>query len=199
MKNISLLILLSLTLVSCGQTTTNQTKTDTKIKEEKVVEVKTSTGNLNNNTTEKMSDKTIVKAWDNIAVTYTGKLEDGTIFDATEKHGWEPLKFTVWAGQMIKGFDAWVVGMKLEETKIIEIEAADAYGEHKPELKQVLQKKDLVSFVNAWVKLEKWEKLPTQYGMFEIIDTDKETVTIDANHALAWKKLTFEVKVVEIK
>ena len=94
--------------------------------------------------------KEIVSVWDNISVTYTGSLEDGTIFDASSKHWWEPLDFTAWAGQMIPGFDAWVIGMKLGETKVIKILAKDAYG-------------------------EKW------------------------THELAWKDLTFEVKIEKIK
>ena len=73
--------------------------------------------------------KEIVNTWDSIAVYYTGSLEDGTIFDATSKHGWVPLEFIVGAGQMIAGFDAGVIGMKLGETKIINIPAAQAYWE----------------------------------------------------------------------
>jgi FKBP-type peptidyl-prolyl cis-trans isomerase len=73
--------------------------------------------------------KEIVNTWDNISVTYTGSLKDGTVFDATSKHGWVPLEFTAWAGQMIAGFDAGVIGMKLGETKTINIIASEAYGE----------------------------------------------------------------------
>ncbi len=85
--------------------------------------------------------KEIVSAWDKIAVTYTGSLKDGTIFDASSKHGGTPLEFTAWAGQMIAWFDAGVLGMKLWETKTIEIPAKDAYGE---EWEHELAWKDLI-------------------------------------------------------
>ena len=75
--------------------------------------------------------------------------------------------------------------MKLGETKIIEMKALDAYGEMDNSKKQVIPKKDLVSFTAAGFELKKGEKLPTQMGEFEICDTCEETITLDTNHALA--------------
>ncbi len=75
-----------------------------------------------------------VKAGDSVSVLYTGSLADGSVFDASSKHGNQPLSFTVGAGQMIKGFDAGVLGMEVGETKRIVIAPADAYGERNPQL-----------------------------------------------------------------
>ena len=69
-----------------------------------------------------------VKPGDAVAVSYTGTKTDGSVFDATSKHGGEPLSFTVGAGQMIKGFDDGVVGMALGATKTIVIAPEQAYG-----------------------------------------------------------------------
>lgn len=69
-----------------------------------------------------------VKPGDQVSVSYTGTKTDGSVFDATSKHGGEPLSFTVGAGQMIKGFDEGVIGMKVGETKSIVIPADKAYG-----------------------------------------------------------------------
>ncbi len=92
--------------------------------------------------TEKpLVQKEIVSSGDTISVDYVGKLEDGTIFDSSVKEEakkmanyssgrtYQPLSFTVGAGQMIKGFDAGVVGMKLGEKKTLVIAPIDAYGE----------------------------------------------------------------------
>ena len=68
-----------------------------------------------------------VKVGDNISVHYLGKLEDGSTFDSSV--GKSPLTFDVGAGQMIKGFDSGVVGMKVGEAKTITIPATEAYGE----------------------------------------------------------------------
>ena len=140
-----------------------------------------------------------VEKGNTIKVSYVWKLSDWTVFDSTEKHGGEALEFTPWAGQMIAWFDEWVIGMELWETKTIEIPAEKAYGQRDENKKQVIPKKDLESFKAAWFELKKGEKLPTQFGEFEIIDSDDKNITLDTNHALAWKDLTFEVKVEEIK
>ena len=140
----------------------------------------------------------VVEKWDNISVHYTGTLEDWTKFDSSLDRK-EPLKFEAWAGQMIPWFDAWVIGMKVWEKKKIEIEPKDAYGEYDKNKKQSMAKKDLESFTAAWYELKVGEKLPTQFWEFEIVEADEENITIDTNHALAWKKLIFDVEIVEIK
>ena len=152
--------------------------------------------NLNTNQTK--MEKTVQK-WDKIAVSYTWKLTDGTIFDSTAKHWGKFLEFTAWAGQMIPWFDKAVIWMKLWEEKTITIPAKEAYWEKDESKKQIIAKKDLASFTAAWFKLEKWEKLPTQYWEFEIVDTDKDTVTLDMNHPLAWKDLIFDIKIEKIE
>lgn len=110
-----------------------------------------------------------VENGDAIEVHYTGTLENGDKFDSSRDRG-ETLPFTVGAGQMISGFDKWVLGMKEWESKILTIEAKDAYGERDDSKVQTIPKKDLASFTAAGIKLEVGEKLPTQYGEFTIID-----------------------------
>jgi len=110
-----------------------------------------------------------VENGDAIEVHYTGTLENGEKFDSSRDRG-ETLPFTVGAGQMIPGFDKWVIGIKQGESKVLTIEAKDAYGERDDSKTQTIPKKDLASFTAAGIKLEKWEKLPTQYGEFTIID-----------------------------
>ena len=115
------------------------------------------------------SQKDVVEKNDSLEVHYVGTLEDGSQFDSSRERG-QTLPFTVGAGQMIPGFDAGVVGMKLGELKTLTIAPKDAYGEKDPTRTQKVPKKDLASFVAAGFKLEKGEKLPTQYGELEIID-----------------------------
>src|SRR5437868_9863815 len=67
------------------------------------------------------------KKGDTVQVHYTGRLENGQVFDSSE--GGEPLEFAVGSGQVIKGFDEGVEGMSVGDSRQIEIEATDAYGE----------------------------------------------------------------------
>lgn len=110
----------------------------------------------------------VVEKWDQIEVHYNGTLEDGSKFDSSYDRN-QTLPFQVGAGQMIPGFDAGVVGMKLEEKKTLKLEPKDAYGEYDESKVQEIPKADLESFVAAGFKLEVGEKLPTQFGVFEII------------------------------
>lgn len=73
----------------------------------------------------------IAKVGDVVSMNYTGRLENGTVFDSNvdPKFGHtDPLTFTVGAGQMIPGFDNGVVGMKVGEKKTLTIAPEDAYG-----------------------------------------------------------------------
>lgn len=110
----------------------------------------------------------IVEAGDKVDVHYTGTLEDGEKFDSSLDRG-ETLWFTVGNWEMIPGFDAGVVGMKEGEKKTLVLKAKDAYGESRP---QTIEKKDLESFINAGIKLEVGEKLPTQYGELPILEVN---------------------------
>lgn len=114
-----------------------------------------------------------VENGDSIEVHYVGTLEDGTLFDSSRERG-QTLPFTVGAGQMIPGFDAGVVGMKLGETKTLVLAPSEAYGERDDSRTQTIPKADLSSFVAAGFTLEVGEKLPTQIGELEILEIIEE-------------------------
>src|SRR6266567_3300893 len=69
-----------------------------------------------------------VKAGDTVSVLYTGKLMDGTVFDASSKHGNQPFDFQVGAGMVIKGWDQGLVGAKVGEKRTLTIPSDLAYG-----------------------------------------------------------------------
>ena len=124
--------------------------------------------------------------------------DDNKEFDNSNKR-WEPLEFEVQAWQMIKGFDDWVVWMKVGDKKTIEISPKDGYGESNPNAIQIIPKEQLADFERNWIKLEAWAELPTQMWIFKITKVDDKNVTIDTNHALAWKTLIFDVEMIEVK
>lgn len=142
-------------------------------------------------------DTMAVKKGDKIRVDYTGTLEDGSVFDSSEKHG-RPLEFEVGAGQLIKGFDEAVIGMKKGEEKEIKLQPAEAYGERNDKLVQEVPRnklpKDQVPKEGMMLALStpNGKHLPAM-----ITSVTDEAVKIDLNHPLAGKVLKFMIKVVE--
>ena len=121
----------------------------------------------------KISSWSVVSSGSKVEVNYNWTLEDGTKFDSSYDRG-QTLPFTVWAGQMIAWFDKAVVGMKVWDKKTVTLAPKDAYWEYDSTKTQVVPKASLQSFVNAWFKLEKWEKIPTQMWELTIIDSTDE-------------------------
>jgi len=132
-----------------------------------------------------------------VQVQYTGKLSDGTIFDQSQEGS--PLGFTVGAGQMIPGFEKAVLGMALDEEKEVTIPSAEAYGERNEAMIRDFERsqfpEDMTPEVGQVIGLqtESGQQVP---GTITVVGDEK--VTIDLNHQLAGKDLTFLLKVVAI-
>jgi peptidylprolyl isomerase len=130
---------------------------------------------------------------DTVKVNYTGRLEDGTIFDSSEGH--EPLQFTIGDGRMMQGFDQGVRGMAVGETKTITLTPDQAYGEHSDDR---IIRVDKSQFPPD-MELTEGMQLQSPTGMpVKVLAVDADSVTIDLNHPLAGKTLKFEVTLVEI-
>jgi FKBP-type peptidyl-prolyl cis-trans isomerase 2 len=140
----------------------------------------------------------MVKKGDKVKVHYTGTFDDGTVFDSSEKHG-QPLEFEVGSGQVIKGFDEAIMGMKKGEEKKIVIPAKEAYGEVRQDLLKKVPRQQLPQDQEPKVGMILAVGLPN--GMqfpARIVAVTKDDVTIDLNHPLAGKTLHFKLKLAEV-
>ena len=140
---------------------------------------------------------TQVKVGDTVRIHYTGTLNDGSTFDSSE--GRDPLQFEVGSGQIIPGLDKELPGMAVGERKTVNIPAAEAYGEMNPQMQQVIPRAQ----IPANIPLEPGLRLQMQTPEGQVIPVtvaavDEQTVTLDANHPLAGKDLTFDFEVVSI-
>ena len=141
--------------------------------------------------------KTIVSKGDLVSIEYAGTLSDGQIFDSSE--GREPLQFEVGAGQVIPGFDRAVEGMKLHQEKIFTIASADAYGPVRQEMVLQVPRNKLPAQPEPQTGMVLVLQNPDgQKSSARIVKVENGMVSIDANHPLAGKDLTFKVKVVSI-
>jgi len=134
---------------------------------------------------------------DVVSVHYSGRLDDGTPFDSSE--GREPLSFTLGAQQVVEGFDAAVTGMAVGEEKTVRLEPAAAYGERREDLVLMVPNEafpgDTVPAVGQGVQIG-LEGGGTMQAM--VVAADEGTVTLDANHPLAGKALTFDLTLVDV-
>lgn len=131
-----------------------------------------------------------------VKVHYTGTLSDGTQFDSSV--GREPLEFTVGSGQVIAGFDAAVIDLEPGQSRTVNIPADQAYGQVREELVMKVPRTKLPPDMQVTVGQELFLPQGASFVPVTIAALDDETVTIDANHRLAGKDLTFTIELVEI-
>ena len=137
------------------------------------------------------------KTGDTVKVHYTGTLEDGTVFDTSV--GGEPLSFTLGQGLVIPGFDEAVTGLKVGESKTVDIPAEQAYGEYRDDLILVVPREQLPEGLEVEVGGRLQTSQPDgSYIVVTITEVSETTITVDANHRLAGQNLTFEIELVEI-
>ena len=141
---------------------------------------------------------TQVKNGDTVAIHYTGTLNDGTTFDSSQ--GRDPLAFEVGSGQVIPGLDAALPGMTVGDKKTVNIPCQQAYGEVNPQMRQNVPRAEIPAEIPTEVGTRL--QMQTQTGQVvpvTIVAADEEAITLDANHPLAGKDLTFDIEIVDIK
>ena len=139
-----------------------------------------------------------VKDGDTVKVNHTGTLEDGTVFETSLER--EPMEFTLGQGQLIPDFEQAVIGMRVGESKTITIPAERAYGPYNDALIFDIDRDSLPEGLNPEVGQRLGAEDPDgKTRTFAVIDVSETSITVDANHPLAGKDLTFEIELLEIQ
>ncbi len=134
---------------------------------------------------------------DTVSVHYTGKLEDSTVFDSSLER--EPLEFTLGEGTIIPGFEEAVRGMHVGQSKTVTISPEEAYGPYLDKMVLVIEREQLPPGLNPVVGQQLQQQQDGRVVTVLVTDVSEATITVDANHPLAGKDLTFEIELVEIK
>ncbi len=134
---------------------------------------------------------------DTVKVHYTGKLADGTVFDTSRDKA--PLHFILGKEEVIPGFESAVVGMVQGESKTVTVPADQAYGPHKQELVEKVDREILPADLNLQVGAQ-LEATMEDGSLLRVMvnDLSETQVTLDANHPLAGRELIFEIEMVEV-
>ena len=132
-----------------------------------------------------------------VLVHYTGKLEDGTIFDSTE--GEEPLEVTMGTEMVLPKFEEAIQALEVGEKTTVSIDAEEGYGEYQDELLLAMPKDHFPGDIpmERGVELTLHSPEGEEYPAV-IVDVEEDTVMIDANHPLAGETLTFEIELVQV-
>ncbi len=131
-----------------------------------------------------------------VALHFSISLADGHLIDSTRERP-EPAEFTVGDGSLLPGFEQAIFGLRAGDRRSVFIDAARGFGDWNPDNQQVftrvqfsgmdLEEGMIISFA------DKSGELP---GVVKAFDDD--TVTVDFNHPLAGRDLTFEVDIIRV-
>jgi peptidylprolyl isomerase len=132
-----------------------------------------------------------------VSVDYKGILENGQVFDTS--YGRRPIEIQMGAGQLIKGFENELMGMALNEKKVFTLPPEDAYGQRDEDQTHSFPRSEVPPEMNPRVGMTIGLSNPEgQQVPARIVYLDDEKLTLDLNHPLAGKSLTFEIEVVGI-
>ena len=132
-----------------------------------------------------------------VSIHYTGTLDDGTTFDSSE--GRDPLTFKLGEGEIIPGLENALSGMSVGEKKTVKIPSDEAYGPHRPEAIQQVPRESVPEHIPLDLGTQLQVQTPDGRALPVVVtEVTEQQVTLDANHPLAGKDLTFDVELVEV-
>ena len=132
---------------------------------------------------------------DRVRIHYTGRLEDGTVFDSSE--GGPPLEFVAGVEQVIPGLDRAILEMDEGESRTVTVPPDQAYGPREPALAQRVDRAQLPPDVSEGAALR--AVVGDQEAILWVTELTDDSAVIDANHPLAGETLVFDVELVGIQ
>lgn len=140
-----------------------------------------------------------MKIGKNTVVTIDYKLTNaqGEVIDSSE--GGPPLPYLHGAGNIIPGLEAALEGKDTGDAIVATIPPEAGYGEHDDDLVQAVPRDRFDSVEQIAVGMEFQARTDAGVHVVRVVAVDDETVTVDANHALAGETLNFDVKVVDVR
>lgn len=140
----------------------------------------------------------VAKVGDTVSVYYTGKLDDGSVFDTNVNS--TPLVFTLGKGMIIPGFQEAVSGMAVNDEKTVRIPSEKAYGSYNSSLVHIVNRSalpvNMTPVVGQFYTIR--NTVDGSASVVKIINVTPSTITLDENHELVGRNLTFSIKLVAI-
>lgn len=134
---------------------------------------------------------------DTVRIHYTGRLEDGRVFDSST--GSDPLELVVGENLFLHGFERSIVGMMPGDTRSITLSPERAYGYYQED-RVVTVARDCFPETSP-PEIGARFQLPRPDGSeigVEVLEVSDEGVTLDTNHPLAGETLRFDIELIEV-
>ena len=132
-----------------------------------------------------------------VAIHYTLTDESGETIDSSA--GADPLKYIQGHSNIIPGLESELEGCVVGDKKVVVVQPADGYGEHDENLVQAVPREMFSGVESIEVGMEFQVEGPQGEQFVEVTEVAEDTITVDGNHVLAGKVLTFDVEVVEVR
>lgn len=139
-----------------------------------------------------------VKTGDTVKVHYTGRLEDGSVFDSSVER--DPIQFTIGGRRLIPGFEKALIGMEPGQSRTVNLAPEEAYGPYRQDRVMEVDRREITPNIDLRIGQRLEMQQPGQQNLILTVTRIQDMqVTLDANHELAGKNLTFEIELVSIE
>ncbi|WP_248895559.1 FKBP-type peptidyl-prolyl cis-trans isomerase [Haloplanus halobius] len=149
---------------------------------------------------------------DSVTIAYTGRLDDGTVFDTTDEstaeeaglldqqpdREFEPLTVTVGEGNLIEGLESALLGLEEGDSETITVPPEEAYGEATGDSVREFDAEDFEGMVGQ-EPVEGMEVRAQGGAVGTVVEIDGDVVRVDFEHPLAGETLTFDVDVLNVE
>jgi FKBP-type peptidyl-prolyl cis-trans isomerase 2 len=138
---------------------------------------------------------TQVKQGDTVKIHFTGRLEDGTVFESSE--GRDPLEFEAGSPHIIRGLSMAVIGMNEGEERTVTVPPEEGFGPYEPEMQQQVPLAQLPDGVKVGDQLQ--AQGPDRVIQVWVKEVGEDSALLDGNHPLAGREISFDLKLVAVE
>ena len=128
---------------------------------------------------------------------YTLKDDSGKVIDTSD--GRAPLEYVHGSGGIVPGLESAMEGKKAGDAFQVVIQAADAYGEKKPEMIQAVPRTNFGTIPKIEAGMQFQARTPNGMHVVTVVSVDDENVTVDGNHPLAGETLHFDISIIGVR
>lgn len=132
-----------------------------------------------------------------VYLNYTLTDKDGNVLDKSPEG--QPLAYLHGHQNIIPGLEKQLEGKSAGDKLTAVVEAAEAYGEYQEQAVQAIPREQFQGVDNIEVGMQFQSQAGDQVMLVTVKEVSDDTVTVDGNHPLAGKQLTFDVEITEVR